>query len=98
MLKLTLRSKLWLYPGLGGWHFVTLPRNRAKEIKMHVGGIRRGWGSLPVTVTIGRTTWKTSIFPDSKSGSYVLPVKADVREKENLEAGDTVALKLEVMI
>jgi hypothetical protein len=53
---------------------------------------------VPVKATIGKTSWRTSIFPDSKSGSYVLPVKAGVRKKEKLEEGDTVALTLEVML
>ena len=98
MLTLRVRSKLWLYPGPGGWHFITLPSKHAREIKTSLRGMRRGWGSLPVKATIGKTSWKTSIFPERKSASYVLPVKADVRKRENIEAGDTVVLALEVTI
>ena len=97
MLTLKARSRVWLYPGRGGWHFITLPKKHARMIKAS-HGIRRGWGSLPVKVTIGKTTWKTSIFPEHMSSSYVLPVKADVRKKENIEAGDSVLLTLEVMV
>jgi hypothetical protein len=98
MLTLKVRSKLWLYPGLGGWHFITLPAKHARVIKISPRGVRRGWGSLRVKATIGRTTWNTSIFPERKSNSYVLPVKADVRKKENIEDGDSVLLTLEVMV
>jgi hypothetical protein len=45
----------------------------------------------------GATTWNTSIFPDAASGSYVLPVKRQVRDREVLDAGDTVHLTLEVV-
>lgn len=98
MLTLKLRSTLWRYPGPGGWHFITLPPKLAKTIKILPGNIRRGWGSFPVQATIGKTSWKTSIFPDRKSDSYILPVKADVRKKERIEDGDTVALTLDVII
>ena len=96
MLTLKFRARLWLYPGPGGWHFITLPSSRAKEIKMSLRGVRHGWGSVPVKATIGTASWKTSIFPDRKSGSYVLPVKADVRKRERIEDGDTVLVTLVV--
>ncbi len=98
MLTFTVRAKLWLYNAPGGWHFITLPPKPAREIKGALTGIRRGWGSLAVEATIGKTVWKTSIFPDRKSASYLLPVKSDVRKKENIHDGDTVVLTLKVMI
>ncbi len=90
------KSKIWLYPGMAGWHFLTLPRKQSDEIKKVFGSIKRGWGSLPVTVTIGKTSWKTSIFPDKKSAAYLLPVKADVRKKENLSAGETIVFEVAI--
>lgn len=57
----------------------------------------RGWGSHRVTVTVGKTSWDTSIFPDKKSGSYVLPLKADVRKKENIKKGHTINFDLEMI-
>ena len=94
-----LRAKVWLHQGgaAGGWHFLTLPKGPAKEIRMLLGGATgRGWGSVPVSVTIGGTTWKTSIFPDKKVGSFVLPLKAEVRKAEGIAEGDTVSFLLEV--
>lgn len=93
-----MRAVVWLYPGKAGWHFFTLPVKEAKKIKHLFGGMAGGFGSLPVQVTIGRTTWKTSIFPDSKSGSYVLPLKAEARMKENIKAGDTINFKIEIRV
>lgn len=94
---LKFRSKLWLYSGPGGWHFITLPVKHAKIVKALHHGARRGWGSVRVAATIGKTTWRTSIFPEKKSGSYVLPVKAEVRRAENIEEGNTVAVILNLM-
>jgi hypothetical protein len=50
-----------------------------------------------VEATIGKSKWKTSIFPDSREGSYLLPVKADVRKREELLEGDMVPLKLRLL-
>jgi hypothetical protein len=91
------RAKIWLYPGAAAWHFVTIPAAQSARIKKTFGAKRRAWGSLPVTVTLGKTRWKTSIFPDKKAGAYLLPLKADIRKKENVSKGDAVSLLLEVL-
>lgn len=94
----TIRAKVWLYPGMAGWHFVSLPKKQSAEIKSQFSMNRRGFGSLPVVVTIGKTSWKTSIFPDKKSGAYLLPLKADVRSKEKVEAGRTIRLRVQIKV
>lgn len=91
-----LHSKVWLYPGMAGWHFISVPKKESAQIKEVFGALKRGWGSLPVEVTLGKSTWKTSIFPDKKSGTYLLPLKADVRKKERILSGDTVNFLLEI--
>ena len=58
-------------------------------------GKQNGFGSVRVAVTIGSTTWKTSLFP-SKEGAYLLPIKAEVRKKERIAAGDAVPLTFEL--
>lgn len=93
----TLKTKLWLYPGeSASWHFLTLPKKESAFIKDAFGANSRGWGSLPVTVTIGKTTWETSIFPDRKSGTYLLPVKASVRKAEGLFVDDTISYRVKI--
>jgi len=91
-----MQGKVWLYPGMAGWHFVTLPKKQSAEIKARFGLMKRGWGSLSIVITIGKTSWKTSIFPDKKAGAYLLPLKAEVRRKENITAGDTITFSVEV--
>lgn len=93
-----IKANVWLYPGMAGWHFVSIPREVSEEIKDGFGNLKRGWGSLPVQVAIGATIWKTSIFPDKKSGEYLLPLKADVRRKVRIVEDDTIKLLLEVII
>ena len=89
-------AEVWLYPAPVAWHFVTIPPKISAEIKARFAKQRVGWGSIPVTVTLGKTIWKTSIFPDKKSGGYLLPLKANIRKKEGIEAGKTVSFTLAV--
>ena len=93
-----IQTTVWLYPGMAGWHFVTIPQDISDDIKNQFGDMKRGWGSLPVNVTIGKTTWKTSIFPDKKSGGYLLPIKAEVRKKEGVLADNKITLLLEIRV
>ena len=87
-------ARLWLYSGKASWHFVTLPHDVADEIDELTAPTRRGFGSVRVEVTIGTTTWHTSIFPDTKAESYVLPVKKPVRAAERLAVDDLVEITL----
>lgn len=89
-------APIWLYQGKGAWFFITVPTQESANIKFLHSLPRLGWGSVRVKVKIGKTEWKTSIFPDSKTGTYLIPVKADVRKKENITLGDSVAVTLEV--
>jgi hypothetical protein len=90
-------AELWEWTGKAAWFFVTLPVDDAEDIRECVPE-RRGFGSVRVEAQIGASTWKTSIFPDSSSGSYVLPVKRAIRDAEGVEAGDTVDVTLRVLL
>ena len=94
----SIRAKVWLYPGMAGWHFVTLPKKQSGEITRLFGILKRGWGSLRVVATVGKTSWKTSIFPDKKAGAYLLPIKASVRKQEDITAGDTITFLVEIKV
>ena len=67
------------------------------EIADRHAGPRRGFGSVRVRVTVGDTTWTTSVFPDAKRSAYVLPVRKDVRTKEGVTAGERVTIGLVVI-
>jgi hypothetical protein len=75
---------------------VTLPADLADELRASTSGRGRPFGSVPVRVIIGQTSWTTSLFADTKAGSYLLPVKAAIRRLEQLAAGDEVRVTIEV--
>lgn len=88
-------APLWLWAGEGGsWHFITLPEELCGEIREAAFIGPRGFGSVRVEATIGEVSWQTSVFPQ-KAGGYILPVKADVRRRAGIGAGDLVELELE---
>lgn len=91
-------AELWLHPGAAGWHFVTLPAELADDVRARTAGTARPFGSLPVVVAIGRTSWATSLFADTTSASYLLPVKAEVRRREGISAGDIVRVTFELRL
>ena len=94
---LSFTAELWEHEGPGAWHFVSLPEHDADDIEETYGHRAGGFGSVRVTVTIGTTTWSTSIFPDRKRGTYLLPVKKAVRRAEGLTSGTRVHVELAVV-
>ncbi|NQV89679.1 MAG: DUF1905 domain-containing protein [Parcubacteria group bacterium] len=91
------RAKVWLHASdKAAWHFVTLSNAVATKLEKEFKRPRRGWGSIPIQVTIGKSVWKTSIFPNKKSGGLILPIKSKVRKAEGVSAGDTVSFIVEV--
>jgi hypothetical protein len=93
-MKLEFSGKVWFWKGPAPWYFITVPEEQGLDLQATSTFVSYGWGMIPVTVQIGGTEWKTSLFP--KDGSYIVPVKADVRKAEQLEEGDTVAVRLAV--
>jgi len=59
-------------------------------------GRRRGFGSVKVEARIGDSLWSTSVFPP-KEGGWFLPVKKAICRAEGLEAGDDIAVRLELL-
>ncbi len=90
-------AELWEHQGTAAWFFVSLPEELADDIDERCGHLAAGFGSLRVELTIGSTTWRTSIFPDTKRGTYVLPVKKQVRTAEGLDEGSTCSVELRVV-
>lgn len=89
-------APLWLWDArkTDSWTFVTLPVDLSDDILDAAGSVARGFGSVRVEVTVGATTWRTSIFPGKDA--YVLPIKRAVRQAEGLEVGSTATVALEL--
>lgn len=86
-----------MYPGEAAWYFVSVPKALTTKIKKSFAGMQRGFGSLPVKATIGKSVWKTSIFPESKSGCFMLPLKAKIRKAESIKPNSAINVSLEIL-
>ncbi len=81
----------------GSWRFARVPEDISAKIKeMQKGRLRRGWGAVYVLAKTGKTEWKTSVFPDRRSATYILPLKKQIRYEENLYDGIDIIVSIEV--
>ena len=78
-------GKIWFWMGPAPWYFVTVPSKQCRDLKAISGLVTYGWGMIPVIVRIGKTEWKTSLWP--KDSRYIVPIKTSARKAENLEDG-----------
>jgi hypothetical protein len=95
--EFSFEAELYEWDGPQSWVFASLPDDLADVIDEVHGPTGRGFGSRRVEVVLGGQVWRTSIFPDAKHGSYVLPVKKDVRRKAGVDAGDVVEIDLSLL-
>lgn len=95
-------SAVWLWRAeKAAWHFVTLPEDQSEEIRFFNENNttkKRGWGAVKVQVTIGDTTWETSIFPNKELNAYILLIKMSIRQAENIEVGREVAIAISTKV
>ncbi len=79
------KSRLFRYPGAGGWTFAKIPKKYALPVT-------HAWGRTPVIATVDGHTWQTSVWWDAKSRSTLLPVPKKIRG--NKDDGDWVLVEL----
>ncbi len=88
-------GKIWFWKGPAPWCFIKVPAKESREIKAIEKLATYGWGMIPVEVKIGKTKYKTALWP--KDGAYIVPVKASVRKAESLKEGVKISARLEVI-
>lgn len=87
-------GEIFEWRGPAPFLFVAIPDEPSRDIKALSQLVTYGWGVIPVTVQLGHTTWRTSLFP--KNGRYLVPVKVVVQKAEQVGAGDLVSLTVTV--
>ncbi|MBI4117949.1 MAG: DUF1905 domain-containing protein [Parcubacteria group bacterium] len=80
------KEKLHVFPMEAPWTYVPIPDSKVPDVP------RGGWGSIPVMATVGKTTWRTSLFP-IKGKQYFIPIKKSVCRKESLVIGEEVTVR-----
>ena len=82
--------------GPAPFYFARVTDEVAAEIKEVASIVTYGWGMIPATVTIGKTSYTTSLFP--KDGGYLVPLKDAVRKPEKIAVGDELRITLELAV
>ena len=100
--RFTALLMVWQGAAHGGIGYVVIDGEAAEAIRGHelmrrleLGG-RRGFGSVKVTVRVGGSEWRTSVFPQ-KSGGWFLPVKQAIQRAEGLSTGEPVEAELTLL-
>jgi hypothetical protein len=77
--------------GPAPYYFVVMSESDSADLKEEARSLIY-WGQVPVRVVIGRTEFRTALFP--RDGRYLVPLKDAVRKAEGLGEGDVVAVVL----
>ncbi len=91
-MKLSFRGEVIFWRGPAPWYYVEVPDKESGRLKAASAALTYGWGCIPVTATLGSTTWTTSLFP--RQGRYMVPLKTWVRNAEGIDLEDVVKLTL----
>jgi hypothetical protein len=91
-MKLKFEAEVIYWRGPSPFHFVPLTDAAAKKVKAEAARLTYGWGVIPVTASIGKLEFTTSLFP--KDGGYLLPIKNAVRIPAEIEVGDLLEVTL----
>jgi hypothetical protein len=93
---------VWQGSAHGGIGYVVIDGEAAETIRGHELmrrlelGRRRGFGSVKVTVRVGGSEWRTSVFPQ-KSGGWFLPVMQAIQRAHGLATGEPIEVELTLL-
>lgn len=93
-LDLEFNGEVIYWRGPAPFFFVPVAPPEVAEIHSIAKQVTYGWGVIPARVTIGATSFTTSLFP--KDGGYLVPLKTVIRKAESLSEGDCVRVRLEI--
>lgn len=87
-----IRARVWLWPGDGGWHFITLNKKLSADIrKVYPKGFVR------IEAHLGQSVFQTSLFPHKLSQAYLVCINKKIRKKEGIFAGDEIQLAFKII-
>ncbi len=94
MAQFSFEAEVIHWRGPSPFFFAPIPSHHAAALRQAAKLVSYGWGMIPVEATIGAVAFTTSLFP--KDETYLLPIKAQVRRKANITAGDAIAVELTI--
>lgn len=98
--EFTVKAIVWKWasfdsPGMagdGGWCFITLGNDIYENLrKVYKKGFVR------IEAKVGKSVWKTSLFPHTKDKTYLLCILKKIRKIEQIYPGDEIRVKIEII-
>lgn len=93
-MELSWDGEVVVWRGPAPFLWVPVPETLCEDVRDAARVASYGWGAVPVEVTVGETRWETSLLP--KDGGYLVPLKAVVRQREGIDAGDAVTVAMRI--
>ena len=94
LVRFAFKADVIYWRGPSPFFFVAVPPREAAELRHVAKAVSYGWGMVPVAARVGEVTFTTSLFP--KDETYLLPLKAAVRRKADVTAGDSILVEMTV--
>jgi len=94
LVQFRFEAEVIYWRGPAPFFFAPVPSHIAAELRQVSNLVTYGWGMIPVEATIGGIVFYTALFP--KDETYLSPLKADVRRKGDMTAGDSVAVEMTI--
>jgi hypothetical protein len=91
-----LEGVVFVWRGPSPFYFVAVPEDVCADLQAVAAQVSYGWGMVPARVTVGSSTWMTSLYP--KDGGYLVPLRDRFRKAEGLAEDDVVHVRLEVFV
>ncbi len=92
--RLRFETRVIHWRGPSPFFYAPIPRQHVEELRQLSRIVTYGWGMVPVEAQIGDVVFSTALFP--KDETYLLPLKAAVRRKTNITAGDLIAVDMTI--
>ncbi len=100
MVSIAASGKIWAWrdddTSRSGQLFFDIRDKAADELRSALINAEPTIGVIPVSITIGGTSWDTAIVDASSHDGYLLEIDPSVAASENLSAGSIVELTIQV--
>lgn len=93
-IKFEFSTEMWKHNSPNGWYFVSVPKKMSMEIRENLKWQEESWGRMKAFAEIGECKWETAIWFDTKMDTYVLPIKAEIRNKSQLKTNQVIEMNI----
>jgi uncharacterized protein DUF1905 len=92
--EFSFETRIIHWRGPSPFFYAPIPPRHLEELRRVARAVTYGWGMVPVAARIGSVAFTTALFP--KDETYLLPLKAAVRRRANITAGDLIEVEMTI--